>query len=113
MEKIISMTEEEFSKIVLEKGFDKHWIKSCIDDCKNDIEKIKTLHNICMLKVLNGNYYSQLNDENLNIEPDFNMICKEFEKNDKFLHELSYPLLDLGTLEMFKFVENTEENTDI
>lgn len=33
MEKIISMTEEEFSKIVLEKGFDKHWIKSCIDDC--------------------------------------------------------------------------------
>ena len=41
MEKIISMTEEEFSKIALEKGFDKHWIKSCIDDCKNDIEKIK------------------------------------------------------------------------
>lgn len=78
----------------------------------NDIEKIKTLHNICMLKVLNGNYYSQLNDENLNIEPDFNMICKEFEKNDKFLHELSYPLLDLGTLEMFKFVENTEENIE-
>ena len=36
MEKIISMTEEEFSKIALEKGFDKHWIKSCIDDCKND-----------------------------------------------------------------------------
>ncbi len=41
MEKIISMTEEEFSKIALEKGFDKYWIISCIDDCKNDIEKIK------------------------------------------------------------------------
>ena len=40
MKKIDSMTEEEFSKAALEKGFDEHWIKSCIDDCKKDIEKI-------------------------------------------------------------------------
>ncbi len=41
MKKIDSMTEEEFSKAALEKGFDEHWIKSCINDCKKDIEKIK------------------------------------------------------------------------
>ena len=40
MKKIDSMTEEEFSKAALEKGFDEHWIKSCIDNCKKDIEKI-------------------------------------------------------------------------
>ena len=34
------MTEEEFTKEALEKGFDEHWIKSCINDCKKDIEKI-------------------------------------------------------------------------
>lgn len=77
----------------------------------NKIEKLKTLHNICMLKVLNGNYYSKLNNKNLNIEPDFNMICNEFENRAEFLHELSYPLLDLGTLEMFSFVEDIEKNT--
>lgn len=76
----------------------------------NGPEKLKNLHNICMLKVLNGNYYSDLNHTNLNVEPDFKMICNEFEEHDEFLHELSYPLLDLGTLEMFKFVEDTENN---
>lgn len=40
MDKIVSMTEEEFTKAALEKGFDEHWIKSCINDCKKDIEKI-------------------------------------------------------------------------
>lgn len=78
----------------------------------NDLEKLKNLHNICMLKVLNGNYYSDLNNANLNVEPDFKMICNEFEERDEFLHELSYPLLDLGTLEMFKFVEDTENNIE-
>lgn len=34
------MTEEEFTKEALEKGFEEHWIKSCINDCKKDIEKI-------------------------------------------------------------------------
>ena len=41
MEKISSMTEEEFTKAALEKGFDEHWIKSCINDCKKDVEKIR------------------------------------------------------------------------
>lgn len=41
MKKIDSMTEEEFTKAALEKGFDEHWIKSCINDCKKDIEKIQ------------------------------------------------------------------------
>lgn len=77
----------------------------------NNIEKLKTLHNICMLKVLNGNYYSKLSNKNLNIEPDFNMICNGFENHAEFLHELSYPLLDLGTLEMFSFIEDIEKNT--
>ena len=40
MKKIDYMTEEEFTKAALEKGFDEHWIKVCIDDCKKDIEKI-------------------------------------------------------------------------
>ena len=39
MDKIVSMTEEEFTKAALEKGFDEHWIKSCINDCKKDVEK--------------------------------------------------------------------------
>lgn len=78
----------------------------------NNLERIKTLHNICMLKVLNGNYYLALNNEHLNIEPDFDMICKEFEERNEFLHELSYPLIDLGALEMFKFVKDTENNID-
>ena len=40
MDKVVSMTEEEFTKAALEKGFDEHWIKYCINDCKKDIEKI-------------------------------------------------------------------------
>ena len=40
MDKVVSMTEEEFTKAAFEKGFDEHWIKSCINDCKKDIEKI-------------------------------------------------------------------------
>ncbi len=78
----------------------------------NNIEKIKILHNLCMLKVLNGCYYEDLNNPNLDVEPDFKMICKEFEEQDEFLHELAYPLLDLGTLEMFEFVKNTKRNTN-
>lgn len=74
----------------------------------NNLERIKSLHNICMLKLLSGKYYLNLNDPDLGFEPDFNMICHEFEKSDEFLHDLSYPLLDLGTLEMFKFVKNPE-----
>ena len=76
----------------------------------NNFEKIKSLHNICMLKLLNGSYYDGLNHPDLNVEPNFKMICKEFETQEEFLHELSYPLLDLGTLEMFEFVKNTGKN---
>jgi hypothetical protein len=39
MEKINSMTEEEFSQAALEKGFDEQWIKSCIEDSKKEIEE--------------------------------------------------------------------------
>lgn len=38
MEKITSMTEEEFTKAALAKGFDKEWIDSCIDDSKKNRE---------------------------------------------------------------------------
>lgn len=76
----------------------------------NNMERIKTLHNICMLKLLNGNYFEPLNHPNLDVEPNFNMICKEFEKTDCFKHELSYPLLDLGTIEMFKYINGYSEN---
>lgn len=39
--KVTSMTEEEFSKVALAKGFDKRWIKSCVDDCKKEIEQTR------------------------------------------------------------------------
>ncbi len=39
--KVTSMTEEEFLKAALAKGFDKQWIKSCIDDCKKEIEQTR------------------------------------------------------------------------
>ena len=42
MKKIDSMTEEEFTKAALEKGFDEHWIKSCINDCPLALSSIKT-----------------------------------------------------------------------
>ena len=39
--KVTSMTEAEFLKAALAKGFDKQWIKSCIDDCKKEIEQTR------------------------------------------------------------------------
>lgn len=75
----------------------------------NDIEQIKNLHNICMLKLLNGNYWEDLNHPKLHIEPNFEMICKEFEKSNIFRHELAYPLLDLGTVDMFNYVKTNKK----
>ncbi len=70
----------------------------------NSLEAIKNLHNICMLKLLNGNYYKPLNHKNLSIEPNFELIISKFEEHHEFRHELAYPLLDLGTLTMFDFI---------
>lgn len=75
----------------------------------NDIEQIKTLHNICMLKLLNGNYSNALKHPNLSIEPNFEMICDAFEKNNTFKHELAYPLLDLGTVDMFNYIKTKKQ----
>ena len=66
-----------------------------------DLERIKCLHNLCMLSLYNNSF--QLLAKELDIIPSFELVIEEIKKLETFIHETAYPLLDLGTLEMFKY----------
>ena len=69
-----------------------------------DIERIKCLHNICMLGLYNNSF--QLLTSELHVAPSFELVLEEIKKLQTFIHETAYPLLDLGTIEMFKYNDN-------
>ncbi len=79
-------------------------------ELNHDLEKYKNLHNICMLKLHNGTYEEPLNNKVFVLEPSFEEVISFFSSNAMYTHELAYPLLDLGTLFMFKYV-NELDNT--
>lgn len=69
------------------------------------LEMHKCLHNICMIRLQYGKYGQPICDERLNIEPTFEYIVTYFSKHSEYRHELAYPLLDLGTVKMFEYVQ--------
>lgn len=73
-----------------------------------DLEMNKCLHNICMLLLQYGRYGQPLEDNPLGFEPRFEKVLSFFAKHPEYRHEQAYPLLDLGTVKMFEYV-NTDD----
>lgn len=69
----------------------------------NELEKYKCMHNICMIRLHQCKYGIPLNRPELDIEPSFELVDNYFSKHPQFYHKRSYPLLDMGTYEMFKY----------
>lgn len=75
-----------------------------------DVEKHKCIHNICMLKLLKNKYDTCLSHTLSKDEASFDTVKAFFSSKPEFIHELAYPILDLGTHEMFKYSENQDMN---
>lgn len=75
-----------------------------------ELEMYKCLHNICMLLLQYGRYGQPLEDNPLGFEPKFEQVLSFFAKHPEYRHEQAYPLLDLGTVKMFEYV-NTDDAT--
>lgn len=75
----------------------------------NELEQYKCLHNICMIRLHQGLYSIPLNSPKIDIEPTFELVDQFFQRNSIYQHKRAYPLLDLGTYEMFNYILNKEE----
>lgn len=75
----------------------------------NELEKYKCMHNICMIRLHQNQYPSIMNRRDLDIEPTFDLVDKFFKKNPQYYHKRAYPLLDLGTYEMFEYISTNEK----
>lgn len=75
----------------------------------NELEKYKCMHNICMIRLHQNQYPSLLKRQDMDIEPTFVLVDKFFKKNPQYYHKRAYPLLDLGTYEMFKYISTNEK----
>lgn len=75
----------------------------------NELEKYKCMHNICMIRLHQNQYSSLLNRQDIDVEPTFDLVDKYFKKNPQYYHKRAYPLLDLGTYEMFKYILTNEK----
>ncbi len=75
----------------------------------NELEKYKCMHNICMIRLHQNQYPSLLNRQEMDIEPTFDLVDKYFQKNPQYYHKRAYPLLDLGTYEMFRYITTNEK----
>lgn len=75
----------------------------------NELEKYKCMHNICMIRLHQNQYHSLLNRQDIDIEPTFDLVDKFFQKNPQYYHKRAYPLLDLGTYEMFEYISSSEK----
>lgn len=77
----------------------------------NEIEKYKCMHNICMIQLHQNQYPSLLNckDINMSIEPTFNLVDEFFQTKPQYYHKRAYPLLDLGTYEMFEYIKTQKK----
>ncbi len=77
-------------------------------ELNEELETYKCLQNICMLLLLNGNYRNSNDiDEAIGFTPYFETVLEFFECKSEYRHERAYPLLDLGTFQMFQFAENS------
>lgn len=69
-----------------------------------ELEMYKCLHNICMLRLQYGYYGKAFINNPLKFEPTFDQVLKFFSDKPEYRHEQAYPLLDLGTVQMFEYV---------
>lgn len=70
----------------------------------NELEKYKCIHNICMIMLHQNQYPPTEALSGTDIIPSFGLVDKFFKKNPQYYHKRAYPLLDLGTYEMFKYI---------
>lgn len=77
-------------------------------DLGNELEKYKCMHNICMIRLHQNQYSVMLNCKDMDVEPTFDLVDKFFKKNPQYYHKRAYPLLDLGTYEMFEYILTNE-----
>ena len=75
---------------------------------ENDLEMNKCLHNICMLLLQYGYYGKPLENNPLGFDPRFEQVLSFLAKSPEYKHEQAYPLLDLGTVKMFEFVDTND-----
>lgn len=75
---------------------------------ENDLEINKCLHNICMLLLQYGYYGKPLENNPLGFDPRFEQVLSFLAKSPEYKHEQAYPLLDLGTVKMFEFVDTND-----
>lgn len=73
-------------------------------ELNNKLEQYKCIHNISMIRLHQGLYPKPLNCRHILVEPTFELVDKFFEENPQYYHKRAYPLLDLGTYEMFEYV---------
>lgn len=76
----------------------------------DEIEMNKCLHNICMLLLQYGRYGQPLKDNPLGFEPQFEQVLSFFAKYPEYRHEQAYPLLDMGTVKMFEYIDTEDTN---
>lgn len=74
-----------------------------------ELEMYKCLHNICMLRLQYGHYTKPFNNNILSDRPTFENVLEFFSKHPEYRHERAYPLLDLGTVKMFEFVDTQDD----
>lgn len=73
-------------------------------ELENELEQYKCLHNISMIKLHQNCYNLPVLDINMDIKSSFELVDKFFAKNSQHYHRRAYPLLDLGTYEMFQYI---------
>lgn len=73
-----------------------------------ELERYTCMHNICMIQLHQNMYPKRLERKELDMEPSFEIVDNFFRNNAIYCHKRAYPLLDLGTYEMFKFITTKE-----
>lgn len=71
-----------------------------------ELEAYKCLHNLCMIQLQYGHYGEPFAKEKLGFEPTFDMVLEFLSREPEYRHEQAYPLLDMGTVAMFNYVEH-------
>lgn len=77
----------------------------------DEVEAYKCLHNICMIQLQYGHYGKPGGHNSLDFQPTFDLVRDYFSARPQYRHEQAYPLLDLGTVEMFQYaIDNQPEH---
>jgi len=81
-----------------------YYLAKKLDD---EVETYKCLHNLCMIQLQYGHYEKPFDENPLDLEPTFELVLNFFSTGPQYRHEQAYPLLDLGTVEMFKYANDS------